>query len=450
MSSQDSDRTDHALDLQEHGVDLEASDHMEIEFGEMHLTAADVGEHEFVEKAKAKGEEEKQKAKAKKRGEIHLVSSTAASLQQMDTSWATEERGERMLTYKTLVRMLIDANADLNIRDDQGFTCLDHCFHFGTYAFDILHVLQFHGAQNSLFYAAYFGHHQLLSDLLRKGQDPRIVNRRFLSTALHLAAESGNDRCVECLLDAECDTEMQDTHGRQPIHYAAANDLDSVKLLLRYLANVNARDHEGLSPLDFTYDTTIQELLEVRGAILSLFGSVIGGHADRVKILVEQRADLMERNKLERTVFHIAATFKNTAVLKVLTGARRHLGHEFCNVNAQDYIGWTPLHYAVEKRRTKAVEVLLKAGADPQIQDHMESNAYQYALEYEWTNIVHVMRPWVPNAATYDQLYVIHDGGEVDADDGSGVVQVRIPPPQSADEIPPMRKSGCKRVVTFY
>ena len=45
--------------------------------------------------------------------------------------------------------------------------------------------------------------------------------------------------------------------------------------------------------------------------------SVVGGHADRVKILVEQRVNLMERNKLDRTVFHIAATFKDTAVLKV-------------------------------------------------------------------------------------------------------------------------------------
>ena len=39
------------------------------------------------------------------------------------------------------------------------------------------------------------------------------------------------------MLKADCDTEVRDTHGRQPMHYAAANDLECVKLLLLHQAN---------------------------------------------------------------------------------------------------------------------------------------------------------------------------------------------------------------------
>merc|ERR1719460_3399665 len=108
---------------------------------------------------------EKQKKKRMLAGQ-RITSKTSESLKSIDTSWALADRCERLLNYKTVTRMLIEAKCDLNARDDQGFTSLDFCFHFGTYAFDILHMLTFYGATHSLFYAAYFDKPQLLAKLL--------------------------------------------------------------------------------------------------------------------------------------------------------------------------------------------------------------------------------------------------------------------------------------------
>ena len=53
---------------------------------------------------------------------------------------------------------------------------------------------------------------------------------------------------------------------------------------------VDVRDNDGLSPLDYTFDENTSKLLKREGADISIFGSVLGGHADRVKTLISQGA----------------------------------------------------------------------------------------------------------------------------------------------------------------
>ena len=47
--------------------------------------------------------------------------------------------------------------------------------------------------------------------------------------------------------------------------------------------DVNICDNDGLSPLDYTFDAPTAAALRKKGAAVSLFGSVAGGHADRVR-----------------------------------------------------------------------------------------------------------------------------------------------------------------------
>jgi len=79
---------------------------------------------------------------------------------------------------------------------------------------------------------------------------------------------------------------MVNIHGRTPIHYAALNgDLEVVKLLLKYNANVNPDDNGGYSPLYYaaTY-----------------------GHLEVVKHIVNQGANVNQINNRGNSPMHDA------------------------------------------------------------------------------------------------------------------------------------------------
>jgi ankyrin repeat protein len=190
-------------------------------------------------------------------------------------------------------------------------------------------------------------------------------------------------------------------------------------------------------------------VLRKKGATVSLFGSVAGGHSDRVRALLKAKADVTERNKLERTVLHIAATKGETSVLKVLLSPvdDKPGNPPNCDPNCQDYIGWSPLHYGVEKRHKRVVKFLIEGKADAELEDSMGKNAFTYAVEYRWMDIVEMLRPHVKNAAALMKNVVSDDAGAIQITED--FVQARVPPPMRPEDIPPPRKSGRARAVQF-
>ena len=126
--------------------------------------------------------------------------------------------------------------------------------------------------------------------LLESGQDAKVINRRYFSTALHLACEAGQVVCARILLEANCDPLVRDSHGRMAMHYAAAADFDCAALLIYWKCDVNVCDNDGLAPLDYTFDEQCVKVLRKKGATVSLFGSVAGGHSDRVRALLKAKA----------------------------------------------------------------------------------------------------------------------------------------------------------------
>lgn len=73
-------------------------------------------------------------------------------------------------------------------------------------------------------------------------------------SALHLAAASGNAKCVRALLTHNADTNATDTLGRTPLHACAAagNTADHVavvQLLIENGANPTLKDQTGMGPL---------------------------------------------------------------------------------------------------------------------------------------------------------------------------------------------------------
>ncbi|KAI1803348.1 ankyrin repeat-containing domain protein [Daldinia bambusicola] len=129
--------------------------------------------------------------------------------------------------------------------------------------------------------------------------------------ALHIAAQSGQARMVDILIEQGEDPNEQDSDGRTPLMHAVING------------------HEAVA-----------QLLIARGACV--------GAVDRDA----------------RSVLHWAALYRREGMLRMFL-ARRDDGvvQDRADVDAYDDAGWTPLHMAVYRGFEVGVRMLLQAGA---------------------------------------------------------------------------------------
>ncbi|MCA9564151.1 MAG: ankyrin repeat domain-containing protein, partial [Myxococcales bacterium] len=276
--------------------------------------------------------------------------------------WASELRPELALT-------LIDAGADLELRDSYGNTALiraamrRHRQLVGT--------LLDRGAKphtpgqdwQALSYTLYERDPELSIRLIEAGADPRHRNKRGWSplmlaaksgleecvvrlstcapdlvnavnelneTALFLASEDGHASCVEQLIGAGADLEIADHVGRTPFLVAAANGhTEAARVLIQAGANAAAADQNGVRWTTAAHEGGHPRLVEALSALVEEFGS-----PPLIETLL-QHGDL--RGLLEQ-------------------------GED---PNCIDSMGRTALMWAVKRSRIESVRMLLKAGADP-------------------------------------------------------------------------------------
>lgn len=91
-------------------------------------------------------------------------------------------------------------------------------------------------------------------------------------------------------------------------------------------------------------------------------GAACKGDLGQVQALVT-KGNIEEKGTLERTVLHTACSAGYYLVVEWLL----KLG---ANANARDIHGMTPLHWAAHYSRSRCVQLLLAAGADPSIADN--------------------------------------------------------------------------------
>ena len=166
-------------------------------------------------------------------------------------------------------------------------------------------------------------------------------------------------------------------HFTTPLIIAALNgNLDSVKMLLKYKAHIEARGtvkvddqvFEGCTPLWAAAATgyldvvklLIEENADVDGRTLTnstpLRAAAYDGRLDIVSCLVENGADVNARNNFENTPLMVACYngHMNVAIYLIKHGA---------NINLQDHIGMTALHFAMERGHLEIGDKLLANGA---------------------------------------------------------------------------------------
>ncbi|CAB0043447.1 unnamed protein product [Trichogramma brassicae] len=174
-----------------------------------------------------------------------------------------------------------------------------------------------------LHYALIFGHKRVIESLLRCGADPDLTYRYGPSLLHAMSLQRADDDVAELFFEI-CDEkhralrlDLQDQFGNTPLHLALLNvHKKMVELLLRRGASPHLANKEGSTPLQ-----------------------IICTSVDCADDLAEMFFELC-----------------NEQQLKVI-------------VDARDKSGKTPLRLALECGNKKAIELLLRSGADPNLVD---------------------------------------------------------------------------------
>ncbi|KAH9184856.1 hypothetical protein AeNC1_013167 [Aphanomyces euteiches] len=220
-----------------------------------------------------------------------------------------------------MVHILIDAKSDLSIKCRDGYSALyiaaEDVSRLDIARF-ILPYVKDDGA-HELFEAIVENDAEVLENLLAAGVSSSLRRPDVLQTpAIHSAIH--NTMLLSILLEHDRTlVDCKDRQGQTALGIASIlGELDAVKLLLQYGANIELKDFRGRTPLHLA---TFYEQLEV------------------VEYFVEQGASIEARDDDQRTPLHSMAEKGNLRGCTLLCRAKAKL-------NALDIHGWSPMHLA--------------------------------------------------------------------------------------------------------
>lgn len=266
---------------------------------------------------------------------------------------------------KTL-KLLIDAGADLEVKDKNGKTPLNWAVKKEN--IDTINVLIDAGANVNAISSRGTTLHQatavsnninIYKLLLKAGADVNARNEHDYSPLLSALFYSRSLDVVKLLLDAGCDiNEKSNNNGFSPLHEAVqkSSNVGIVKFLLKSGADARAKAKYGYSPLHVAAEHSNSTAI--------------------VKLLMDAGADADEKNEEGLSSVHFTIVGpKNENVLKMLiqSGA---------NVNAADKAGNTPLHFAVIRSNYNKLKMLIDAGADVCKRDEQNDTPLQMTAQY--------------------------------------------------------------------
>ena len=210
-------------------------------------------------------------------------------------------------------QVLIDAGADIEVKDKEGRSPLHRVSILGNFA--IVKMLVKAGAgvcvtdtegDTCLTLAAYHGHTETVRYLVSVPEVDVNHSEDENFTALHIAAQNNHAEVVEVLIDAGADIEAKDEDGSSPLHCACRRGaLNAVKLLVKAGAEVCVTDNIGDTCLMYAayhgHIETVRTLLcmpevDVNQAnehgVTPLRNAVLREYSDVSKLLIDAGADV--------------------------------------------------------------------------------------------------------------------------------------------------------------
>uniref|UniRef100_A0A671QBF0 Neurogenic locus notch homolog protein 1 n=1 Tax=Sinocyclocheilus anshuiensis TaxID=1608454 RepID=A0A671QBF0_9TELE len=208
----------------------------------------------------------------------------------------------------------------------------------------------------------------VMCDFIYNGANLHNQTDRTGETALHLAARYARSDAAKRLLESCADANVQDNMGRTPLHAAVAADAQGVfQILIRNRAtDLDARMHDGTTPL----------ILATRLAVEGMVEDLINCHADPNAI-----------DDSGKSALHWAAAVNNVdaAIVLLKNGANKDLQN-----NKEE----TPLFLAAREGSYETAKVLLDHLANREITDHLDQLPRDIAQERMHHDIVRLLEEY--------------------------------------------------------
>jgi ankyrin repeat protein len=290
------------------------------------------------------------------------------------------ERGETPLIVAArngtvnVIDFLIEKGADIKARMGDGKTATHVASAFGHFAVvEKIYkaggtgILEDRGRldETPLLVAAACGDIEIFRFLLDKGAST-MAQDTGSHTALHYASRASSFDIVKLLLEKEPDLlDMRTKYAETALLLAAEKgDLKIVEFLLDKGADIMARDYSKNTALHIASRES---------------------YIDIAKVLIKKEPDLLDaRNGNEDTALLIAAFCADLEVVKFLHG-------KGADIEAEDWTGNTPLLHASYSRDRSVIRYLSKAGADPSKTTKSGPNALHIACYHQDAEVVDIL-----------------------------------------------------------
>jgi ankyrin repeat protein len=261
--------------------------------------------------------------------------------------WAAHAQFEHVSSYlRTSMESLFDLDkpyfaAWLELYDIDTRSPIDSSFYMFT-------PIVNRGA-SPLYYAALCGFQDLVENLIDKY--PQHVNATggCYLTPLVAALAGENFQTAGLLRLNGADPNVQCHHGNTPLHSAACyGDVEMVQALLNLQADVNIRNNDSRSPLNYISVGPLGS-----GEVPNYPQSL----ANVARLLLERGADIDAQNDEGQTPLHTTTYMRRLEVIRVL------LEHG-ANVRAEDKQGRTPFSLAKQYGYDEIMKLLSEHGAE--------------------------------------------------------------------------------------
>ncbi|KAK3988467.1 ankyrin repeat-containing domain protein [Cladorrhinum sp. PSN332] len=314
---------------------------------------------------------------------------------------------------EAILKWMSDMGSLLNIKESDPPTGLrDNVFAFVSELQTDKFALNSNGL-NALHIAASGGHWQLIPTLLSYGFD-KDANTRDNQKAVHLASLSGSLAALKLLFEQGAVAGAVDDNGDTCLHVAAREGIPAIIKLLSKQNGIDLNVFNGLG-----YD--------------ALSEAVRAKHLEAVKELLDQYRLMPSYDDSDKTENPLSLAIKSDsteiieflvarginlnakdmngeAPLHVATNRRMHrtmqlLLDKICSRDLQDSDGRTALLLAVKSGDIWALEILLKAGGNPMIQDGCKIGPLHEAIKGELEPFVKMILSLGGDMLNLDALY---------------------------------------------
>ena len=267
----------------------------------------------------------------------------------------------------------------------------------------------------SLYYAALCGFQDIVEDLVAKYPQHVNTGSGMYGAPLVAALAGRHFQTARHLLHNGAHVDVREDGGMTPLFLAVwYGDLEMVRVLLDYKADVNARNVHDMTPIHESPRGS--QSLDVHHHSPQML-------VDIARLVLEHGADVNAQARDGWTPLHDAAKFGQVEVARVFL-------ERGANVGAEDEDGETPLHmgshgpgrmpYVPNYEKPEVVRMLLKHGADVGAKDNKGRTALHAAAKGGMVEIVRVL---------------LEHGANVGAEDNEGKTPFQIASAEGNEEI---------------